>query len=269
LWYTFLSIKSGEFYKIDPIEKINIAFSQRRFVISPYFTDRDGQLRPEYPLICPYQTPDHQACKVSLDHWRDRKTGPCFALSVMRCGVHRKGFTIYPPGHVPYGQKAVAPVAPDGSWIEAGSGAKRFVGTCFDAALDAADNHPWPHTSYDGNLHLRFRTQLRHLDRLTLLLAIKPDIDEYLRDEAANILSVPGQVLHDSAGLVQGQSSYRTLGTAICSVLETIPETTTLFERIAEAGAVATLWPAPCFWDCQHQMLKTGPFRRVRSRASP
>lgn len=226
-------------------------------------------MRPEYPLLCPYQSPGQQTCKVNLDHLRDRKTGPCFALYVMRCRGHRKGFTIYPPGHVPYGQKPVAPVAPDGGWIAGQSGAKRFAGTCFDAALDAADNHPWPHASYDGNLHLRFRTQLRHLDRLCLLLAIKPDIDEYLREEVSNILSVPGQVLHDSTGLVQEQSGFRTLGTAICNVLETIPETSTLFERIAEAGAVATLWPAPCFWDCQHQMLKTSPFRRVRTRASP
>jgi hypothetical protein len=204
-----------------------------------------------------------------LDHLRDRKTGPCFALYVMRCRVHRKGFTIYPPGHVPYGQKPVAPVAPDGSWIERESGAKRFAGTCFDAALDAADNHPWPHASYDGNLHLRFRTQLRHLDRLSLLLAIKPDIDEYLREEASNILSIPGQVLHDSASLVEEQSGYRALGTAICNVLETIAETNTLFERIAEAGAVVTLWPTPYFWDYQHQILKAPPFRRIRTRASP
>jgi hypothetical protein len=188
----------------------------------------------------------------------------------MRCRAHRKGFTIYPPGHVPYGQKPVAAVAPDGSWIAGKGGTKRFAGTCFDAALDAADNHPWPHASYDGNLHPRFRTQLRQLDRLTLLLAIKPDPPAAdLREEISTILSVPGQVLHDSADLVLEQSGFRTLGTAICSVLETIPETSTLFERIAEAGAVARLWPAPYFWDYQHQMLKTSPFRRVRTRASP
>jgi hypothetical protein len=187
----------------------------------------------------------------------------------MRCAAHRKGFTIYPPGHVPYGQKPVAPVAPDGSWIAGGSGAKRFAGTCFDAALDAADDHLWPHASYEGNLDLRFGTQLRHLDRLSQLLAIKPDIDQYVREEAANILSVPGQVLHDSTGLVQGQSGCRTLGTAICNVLETIAQTSTLFERIAEAGAVATLWPVPYFWDCQHHVLRTSSFRAVRSRASP
>jgi len=208
-------------------------------------------------------------CKVNLDHMRERKTGPCFALCVMRCRVHRKGFTIYPPGHVPYGQKSVAPVAPDGSWITGQSGAKRFAGTFFDAALDAADNHAWPHASYDGDLHPRFRTQLRHLDRAALLLGIKPDIDVYLREETSNILSVPGQVLHDSAGLVQEQSGYRMLGIAICNVLEMIPETASIFERVAEAGAVASLWPTADYWDCQHHRLKTSPFRRVRTRASP
>jgi hypothetical protein len=269
LCYKLYSIKSGRFYKIDSIEKVNISASQRRFVISPYFADQDGQLRPDYPRQCPYQSSDNRECKVNLDHFRDRKTGPCFALYVMRCRMHRRGFTIYPPGHVPYGQNPIAPVAPDGSWIAGQRGAKGFTGTYFDAALDAADNHAWPHASYDRNLHPRFRTQLRHLDRAARLLGIKPDIEEHLREETSKILSVPGQVLLDCTNLVQEQSGYQTLGTAICNVLEMIPETACVFGRVAEAGTVASLWPSADFWDFKHHRLKASPFRRVRTRASP
>jgi hypothetical protein len=55
-------------------------------------------------------------CHLWVDHQRARKTGPCFQLTVVHCGLHRRAFTLYPPGHVPYGRIVVAPVSSGGHW---------------------------------------------------------------------------------------------------------------------------------------------------------
>ena len=74
----------------------------------------------------------------------------------MRCRVHRHGFTLYPPGHVPYGRKRLAAMACDGSLEQSeektdGEGSsevpvkvERFRGTYFEAALEAAAGKAWP-----------------------------------------------------------------------------------------------------------------------------
>lgn len=241
----------------------------KTFIVSAYFPDQDGKLRPAIPDVCPYHFLNNNMCQLNHDHFRDRKTGPCFPLAVIRCQTHKKGFTIYPWGHVPYGRKQIAPVTPDGSLIINGKGEHRFEGTYFDAALDAATKHVWPHEDYKGNLHPRYRTQMRHLDRTTLLLGIEPDIDEHLREETAQIISVPGQLLYDSVSLIKEKPGYQAMGSAICTILKAIPNMTSIFERIAEAGAVAALWSSPDLWDCEHNILKESKFRRIRTRASP
>lgn len=48
------------------------------------------------------------SCRVGAHHLRERKTGPGFALQVVRCAAHGRSFTVYPPGYVPYGRMALA-----------------------------------------------------------------------------------------------------------------------------------------------------------------
>ena len=89
---------------------------------------------------------------VWVDHVRERKTGPCFPLTVLVCGTHEVGFTLYPPGHVPYGRAAVARVAPDGrAIIDGPSGAEVFDGTVFAAALDASKGTAWDREREGGS----------------------------------------------------------------------------------------------------------------------
>lgn len=66
------------------------------------------------PTVCPWHE-DGQRCDVRRHCTRERKCGPGFALTVVRCWVHGVAFTLYPLGWTPYGR---APVVGDGSLFE-------------------------------------------------------------------------------------------------------------------------------------------------------
>lgn len=65
----------------------------RPFVSAPYVKEA-GQWRPVAVLECPYG----EGCRISQHDSRRRKTGPSHALSVKRCHVHERYFTVYPLG---------------------------------------------------------------------------------------------------------------------------------------------------------------------------
>lgn len=187
----------------------------------------------------------------------------------MRCHTHGRGFTVYPPGHFPYGRTPLAPVTADGRWVMGSEavGAQRFQGTLFDAALDACRGRAWPKESYDGDPKPRFPTQLRHLNRTASLLSVHPRVGSGERETAAAILPVPGQVLHDGAALIECQPHYRNWGQAICCVLDALAGGPFLFERLAECGARVGLWPLPQIWEAGQVRRPT--FRNLRTRAPP
>ena len=112
--------------------------ARRHFVVTPYEPDGD-RLLPQLPDTCPVEAQDGRACRLFQDHFRERKTGPAFALCVMRCRTHAIGFTLYPPGYTPWGRKpwvcegVVAKVED-----EVKDNAEWFGNTYFEAALDAA-----------------------------------------------------------------------------------------------------------------------------------
>jgi len=187
----------------------------------------------------------------------------------MRCATHGVGFTLYPPGHVPYGRKSIAPVGSDGSLLVQGDGHNPFEGTCFDAAIDARDSRPWPAESVSGSLESRFRTQQRHMDRAARLLGIDSSLDEKRREQIAHILWVPGQVIHESAHLIENQHAYTIMGAAICSVLDEISLTPRIFDHLAQAGAVAGIWPEPFRWDAKVHTCRPPAFPAPGTRASP
>lgn len=187
----------------------------------------------------------------------------------MRCSTHEKGFTIYPPGWAPYLRKPLAPLAPDGSPISGENDDERFRGTYFDAALDAADQCAWPAEGTDGHQQQRFPTQVRHLHQCALLLGIAPSLHEHLREETAQILDAPGQRLYDSAALIKMSPGYQRMGQAICDILDSLPENTSVFERLIEAGAGLCFWPSPLLWDERLKILRPTPYQAIRTRGSP
>jgi hypothetical protein len=67
--------------------------ARRHFVVTPYEPDGD-QFLPQLPDTCPVEARDGQPCRLFQDHFRKRKSGPAFALCVMRCRIHAIGFTL-------------------------------------------------------------------------------------------------------------------------------------------------------------------------------
>ncbi len=185
----------------------------------------------------------------------------------MRCKTHGIGFTLYPPGYYPYSRHTLAPVDMEGNRLtRSDDDTSLFVGTLFEAAADAANGILWQSESNDGLLKLRLPTQIRHIQRAATLLGIDPDTEQYLREETAQILTIPGQLLNDTINQINlSTCAYQSWGKEICRIVQDIP-TETLFERLAEAGASAGLWAVPFF--LINNMFQPSTFRRVRMRGS-
>ena len=138
-------------------------------------------------------------CRLRVDHYRERKTGPCFALAVAACRKHPGRFTLYPPGHVPYGRVAIAPVSASGEVIVAsgdeGGVATVWQGTVMGAALDAASGRAWQRNS-SWEEPKRWRTQLRRLKLGARLVGIAVGIGKRERERVAVLLGVALVVMH-------------------------------------------------------------------------
>ena len=187
----------------------------------------------------------------------------------MRCKTHKIGFTLYPFGYYPYSRHTLAPVDMEGNLLTKSYDKKTslFIGTLFEAATDAAGGIAWDKESTDGKLKLRFISQIRHMQRATILLGIAPETRNYLREEIAQILSVSGQAIIDiSIQTAQFSCDYQCNGNNICNLLQQIPRGT-LFERLAETGASVGLWKEPLF--VTNNTLQLSSFHRVRMRGSP
>lgn len=171
------------------------------FVTTPYVVGRDGRVEPRLPGEGPCRDRDGCPCRLALDHWRLRKTGPCFALAVVRCAAHELGFTLYPPGHVPYGRRAIAPVAPDGAPVcpadcSDDASAVSFEGTYFEAALDAARGQAWDRHCPGGSDRW-WQTQRRQLARGMRWLGAEPAQAVEIREVLAAALRTPDLLLID------------------------------------------------------------------------
>ena len=204
-------------------------------------------LRPVLPERCVFAVAT-ETCSLSIDHCRARKTGPGFPVAVVRCSRHPIGrFTLYPPGHIPYGRQQVVPCRPSDSLRQdPDTGQPGWQTTLFGAAIDAAQGQRWPaHSPADDTR--RRRTQGCRLTRAGTLLGVHPDLDSRTREWVATRLHVPTLTLRDAAG--QWAPSWQARGGAIRTVLEALPPNGSLLDRLLGAGAITGLWPSPQRWD--------------------
>lgn len=208
-------------------------------------------------------------CRIVIDHYRDRKTGPGMVL-VVRCTVHKIGFTLYPIGYTPYGRSKIAPISPDGKMSIGLQGADRFSCTYFDAALDAAGSNAWRHDYQDLSPTVPpFVTQSLHLKKHCTWFGINPDSDAAQREAVIQLLNVPGQVLNDHMLRISEYPGYQNRGKAICSILEILHSGPSLFERLGALGSNVGFWPPLYLWDTQHSCLRKSQFQADRTRSSP
>lgn len=221
--------------------------SKPAFATTPYEPDEEGFFRVVLPPRCLFAR-EAEGCSLFVDHHRRRKTGPRFPLAVVGCTAHPEGrYTLYPPGHVPYGREAVVPSSPAGPLLSEGpTGRPAWEATAFAAAVDAARGERWPSES-PWEDERRRRTQGRRLEWLGRLVGVHPDLDEGARERIAARLGVVTLMLRTAARRWAG--SWRARGSAVLGVLEALPVDGSLLDRVLAAGAVALLWPRPWRWD--------------------
>lgn len=189
-----------------------------------------------------------ETCSLFIDHHRPRKTGPRFPLAVVGCGRHRLGrYTLYPPGHIPYGRQAVVPCSPAGPLLrDPAAGQPVWQATLLGAATEAADGQRWPAHS-PAHDERRRRTQGCRLALAGKLLGVHPDLDSRTRQRIATRLRVPTMTLRTAARC--WATSWEARGAAILAVLQALPIDGRLLDRILAAGAVTEVWPPPQRWD--------------------
>ena len=175
---------------------------------------------------------------------RERKTGPRFALTVMRCATHGQSWTLYPPGHVPYGRVAVASLGPSGGSVTTAQGAPSLAGTLHEAAEDAARGVRWPESS--GECPATRRTQGRRLRRVAALLGLLADART--QERVAHALSCPLLVLRDASAAYAVSRRWRVQAAAVMRVLAAA-RAAGRRGGLLRAGHEARLWGRPCRWD--------------------
>ena len=124
-----------------------------------------------------------------------------------------------------------------------------FYNTYFDAALEAAAGVFWPREKV---LDADFATpsdltQHCHLARAIRLLGV--DQEPSRRELFAELFHLPGQLLHEAAGILGQRPHLADLGRGVRTLLEAIPSTlTAVFESLAIGGAGVGLWPPLHVW---------------------
>ena len=216
------------------------------FATTNYQTDQDGTLAAVLPSRCVYAT-GAQTCTIFVDHLRERKAGPCHPVAVVGCRTHGGGrYTLYPPGHYPYGRAAVTPYSATGKLLlDDESGQPQWQATLFAAALDAEQGRRWPSELrwWDEVDERRGRTQGRQLEMAGRLTGVAPQLDERAREQIATRLSVATMTVRD--GAARWARSWQSRGAAILAVLLALPCSATLGDRMGAAGAVSDLWGPP------------------------
>lgn len=219
----------------------------RSFVTAPYRIADAGPPRPEVlPSSCLYADGESKGCAIKPHHLRERKTGPGFAVVVLRCLVHRRAFTLYPLGHMPYGRLPFAPVSCDGELLQsaeepsAPGGSPCWQITIFVAALQAAHGQPWPRQS-DGIARV-WETQLEDIAKSAKALGLTKETPPRIGEQIAQRLGVPRLELLDAAGAYQEARGYKERGRAIFAVLDRLVPGRCVLERLLAAFVLSGVW---------------------------
>lgn len=231
---------------------------------APYAADATGVPRPLVaPATCVANGASAAVCRIGVHHRRERKTGPCFPIMVCFCHAHRRGFTLYPLGHVPYGRVAVAPVTVGGEPVLAAAPEHpRRLGwgpTLFAAAVDAKAGRAW--TREDAVHGVLWDTQLDHLDAAATLLGLSAEVTPRLGEAVAIRLAVPRLWHLEAARDYRRGVGYQAHGQAICAVLDRIPASPCIVDRLLACGAIVGMWGRVVRWD----PTRSGPGSRVFS----
>lgn len=228
----------------------------RPFVVVPYVADGQGVLRAVLPQRCIHATPkEPDSCHMGINHYRSRKTGPCFPIAVAVCSTHAEGrYTLYPQGHVPYSRVAILTVSPaadaETPLVNADTGKREssWESTVFGAAADAASGQRWPcdRVAPPVEDERRRRTQGRRLELAGSIVGVHPQLAPSQQERIAAHLGVPTLTLRTAAK--QWGASWTCRGAAVTTALVAMAVDATMLDRILAAGHIAGAWPAAARW---------------------
>jgi len=259
---------------------ISRPFARRPFIVTAYALGDGGEFMPVMPLACMAEGAgsDGDPCRIWLHHRRPRKTGPGFPLTVVECRTHGVAFTLYPPGYVPYGRVAIAPVDPEGRLLhestehgalevggsvdddsDAGPVARSLAwsSTLFRAAQDAAQGLPWPRVASGCDC---WRTQGRWIVLGATILGLMSATEGSM---TGDLLGVSALGQREAAAAYAAASGYRDRGQAVTLPLAELEQAGLLaLDQILVAGFVAARWGPPRRWDS-----RSGRLRRLVPRA--
>jgi len=240
--------------------------ARREFIITPYLPDEIGKLRPLIPDRCNDLRVDASTpCDLRSHHWRDRKTGPRFALLIVECRTHGAAFTLYPPGQVPYGRCPIVPVDLEGRALRRVDDGSSEPGLAWDdtivrAALDAARGEPWPRSKDDWRGAAgSWRTQGRYLAQFAQVFGLIGAHDAPL----VGPLGISALGHREATATYIEAKGYQSRGRALWMVVQELHDARCdLLDLILAAGLAARRWGQPHRWD-----ERTGELRIVVPRA--
>lgn len=204
------------------------------------------------PRSCVHASKGDEACVLVVHHRRERKTGPQIPVTVLQCRTHRRAFTLYPLGHVPYGRLAVAPVGLDGQVVFSperepatdGTRAPTWRTTLFESAFAAIDERSVKLTDPRW-----WATETpERLAQGATLLGIHPALSVQDADAIAFRLELPRLVLRDAAAAYGRGRGRAARGRVLVEVLGQLGDTC-LLDRVLAAGACAGCWGTVTRWD--------------------
>ena len=205
---------------------------------------------------------EQDSCNVSFNYLRERKTGPCIPLVIVRCITHNVSFTIYPPGHVPYGRESLVDIALDGFQIQAELETdtifNAFEGSLFDSALKASQGLFYPKEGPYELPTICYDTQLNQIKKSALLLGISAPDQALGNEYIAETLNIPRQFQIGQSSHSTAWNSKKT-GQAILRLLEKLPQDC-LFERLVCCGFIHGIWPPLYIWNTETKMLYQSAF---------
>ena len=232
------------------------ARARDRFVLTPYVLDQaTGALVPEIPARCSWTNGDTRPCRIGRKDTRDRLTGPCFPLWVLHCKTHGPCFTVYPPGHFPWGHDAIVQAPADGT-------APRFSvtgdqdavpdgleDTLFEPAWEGSHGRLWS-SECDRDEGTWRSVQVRKVEDAAQLVGVAGDVDDAGRDVLrAELLGVPAQLLRDARRSIAMEPGLISRAKAvICVVMAVMLTGGSFVDRLIAAGYRAGLWGRPFRW---------------------
>jgi hypothetical protein len=173
-------------------------------------------------------------------------------VTVLHCRTHRRAFTLYPLGHLPYGRLAVAPVGLDGELLRSTDGAPQEDGnrppawftTLFGAAF--ATLHATTVKLTDPRWWATEAAE--RLAQGAAILGVHPALSVPAADVIAFRIEIPRLMLRQAASeyaRVRGQAAG---GRVLVGVLGELGDAC-LLDRVLAAGACAGRWGTVTRWD--------------------